>query len=72
MVSWRVLETCADVIQPCPVHCISKFLCVCSLQATVEVYSLVVLMRKMTKKQILFMIPLIAEWMIEEKKEGNK
>ena len=35
------------------------------------VYSLVVPMRKMMKKQMLFMIQLIGEWMIEEKREGK-
>lgn len=45
--------------------------CFVSLQGTVAVYSLLVLMRKMMKKQMPFMIPLIGEWMIEEKREGS-
>lgn len=36
----------------------------------VEACSQAVLMRKMMKKQMPFMIPLIEEWMIEEKREG--
>ena len=35
-----------------------------------EACSQAVLMKKMTKKQMPFMIPLIEEWMIEEKREG--
>ena len=35
-----------------------------------EACSQAVLMRKMMKKQMPFMIPLIEEWMIEEKREG--
>ena len=41
-----------------------------SLQDTVEACSQAVLMRKMMKRQMPFMIPLIEEWMIEEKREG--
>ena len=36
-----------------------------------EACSPVVHMRKMMKKQMPFMIPLIGEWMTEEKKEGE-
>jgi len=36
----------------------------------VEVYSPVVRMKKMTRRQMLYMIRLIGEWMIEEKREG--
>ena len=36
----------------------------------VEACSQAVLMKKMMKKQMPFMIPLIEEWMIEEKREG--
>ena len=36
----------------------------------VEVYSPVVLMKKMMRRQMLYMIRLIGEWMIEEKREG--
>ena len=35
-----------------------------------EACSQAVLMKKMMKKQMPFMIPLIEEWMIEEKREG--
>ena len=35
------------------------------------VYFPVVLMRRMMKRQMQFMIPLIEEWMIEEKKGGK-
>jgi len=41
------------------------------LQGMVAVCSLLVLMRKMMRKQMLFMIPSIGEWMIGEKREGN-
>ena len=36
----------------------------------VEVYSPAVHMKKMTRRQMLYMIRLIGEWMIEEKREG--
>jgi len=45
--------------------------CFVSLQGMVAVCSLLVLMRKMMRKQMLFMIPSIGEWMIGEKREGN-
>ena len=45
--------------------------CFVSLQVTVAVCSLLVLMRKTMRKQMPFMIPLIGEWMIGEKREGN-
>ena len=45
--------------------------CFVSLQATVAVCSRLVLMRKMMRKQMQFMTPLIGEWMIGEKREGN-
>lgn len=41
-----------------------------SLQDMVEVYSPVAHMKKMTRRQMLYMIQLIGEWMIEEKREG--
>ena len=41
-----------------------------SLQDMVEIYSPVVHMKRMMKRQMRFMIPLTKEWMIEEKKEG--
>ena len=41
-----------------------------SLQDMVEAYSPVVHMKKMTRRQMLYMIRLIGEWMIEEKREG--
>lgn len=54
-----------DALKDCAVSCFN------SLQGMVVVYSHLVLMRKMMRKQMRFMIPLIAEWMIGEKKEGN-
>ena len=45
--------------------------CFVSLQGMVAVCSLLVLMRKTMRKQMPFMIPLIGEWMIGEKREGN-
>lgn len=46
-------------------------LCCVSLQGMVAVCSHLVLMKKMMRKQMPFMIPLIEEWMIGEKREGN-
>lgn len=46
-------------------------LCYVSLQGMVAVCSHLVLMRKMMRKQMPFMILLIEEWMIGEKREGN-
>jgi len=46
-------------------------LCCVSLQGMVAVCSHLVLMKKMMRKQMPFMILLIEEWMIGEKREGN-
>jgi len=54
-------------------HYILNFavLCGVSLQGMVAVCSHLVPMKKMTRKQMPFMILLIEEWMIGEKREGN-
>lgn len=54
-------------------HYILNFavLCGVSLQGMVAVCSHLVLMKKMMRKQMPFMILLIEEWMIGEKREGN-